>query len=76
MGFLEAKDPEKPLDNLRGRDREQQEKYRELPNLLYTNFWDLNLFQEKNEVQQALLVPRPCLDPTAPYTALISGSCG
>ncbi len=72
MGFMEAKDPQTPLDHLRGRDREQQEKYRELPNLLYTNFWDLRLFREKNEVQQALLVPRPCLDPAAPYTALLA----
>lgn len=72
MAFLEAKDPDKPLDNLRGRDREQLEKYRELPNLLYTNFWDLKLFQEKNEVQQAVLLPRPCLDPATPYTARLA----
>lgn len=72
MAFLEAKEPDKPLDNLRGRDREQLEKYRELPNLLYTNFWDLKLFQEKNEAQQAVLLPRPCLDPTAPYTARLA----
>jgi hypothetical protein len=69
MAFLEAKEPDKPLDNLRGRDREQLEKYKELPNLLYTNFWDLKLFQEKNEVQQAVLLPRPCLEPATPYTA-------
>ncbi|MBM4294849.1 MAG: hypothetical protein FJ126_08110, partial [Deltaproteobacteria bacterium] len=72
MAFLEAKEPDKPLDNLRGRDREQLEKYKELPNLLYTNFWDLKLFQEKNEVMQAVLLPRPCLDPAAPYTARLA----
>jgi len=72
LAFLEAKEPDKPLDHLRGRDREQLEKYRELPNLLYTNFWDLKLYQEKNEVQQAGLLPRPCLDPAAPYTARLT----
>jgi len=72
LAFLEAKEPDKPLDNLRGRDREQLEKYLELPNLLYTNFWDLKLFQEKNEVQQAVLLPWPCLDPAAPYTARLA----
>lgn len=72
LAFLEAKEPDKPLDNLRGRDREQLEKYKELPNLLYTNFWDLRLFQEKNEVMQAVLLPRPCLDPVAPYTARLA----
>lgn len=72
MAFLEAKEPDKPLDNLRGRDKEQLEKYKELPNLLYTNFWDLKLFQEKNEVQQAVLLPRPCLDPAAPYTSRLA----
>jgi len=72
LAFLEAKEPDKPLDHLRGRDKEQLEKYQELPNLLYTNFWDLRLFQEKNEVMQAALVPRPCLDPAAPYTARLA----
>ena len=72
LAFLEAKEPDKHLDNLRGRDREQLEKYRELPNLLYTNFWDLKLFQEKNEVQQAVLLPRECLEPGAPYTARLA----
>lgn len=72
MSFLEAKEPNKTLDNLHRQDRKQLEKYLELPNLLYTNFWDLKLFQEKNEVQQAILVPRTCLDPPAPYTALLA----
>ncbi len=72
MSFLEAKEPNKALDNLHGQDRKQLEKYLELPNLLYSNFWDLKLFQEKNEVQRAILVPRSCLDPTAPYTASLA----
>jgi hypothetical protein len=72
LAFSEAKEPDKHLDNLRGRDREQLEKYRELPNLLYTNFWDLKLFQEKSEVQQAVLLPRECLDPGIPYTARLA----
>jgi hypothetical protein len=69
LAFLEAKEPNKALDNLQGQDRRQLEKYLELPNLLYTNFWHLKLFQEKNEVMEAMLLPRPCLDPGAPYTA-------
>ncbi|MFZ5449970.1 MAG: type ISP restriction/modification enzyme [Thermodesulfobacteriota bacterium] len=72
LAFLEAKEPNKSLDNLHGQDKKQLEKYLELPNLLYTNFWDLKLFQEKQEVQQALLLPRPCLDPATPYTARLA----
>jgi hypothetical protein len=60
------------LDNLHGQDRKQLEKYLELPNLLYTNFWDLKLFQEKHEVIQAVLLPRLCLDPAAPYTTRLA----
>jgi hypothetical protein len=80
LAFLEAKEPDKPLDNLRGRDREQLEKYLELPNILYTNFWDLKLFQEKSEVKlkqekqeiKTILLPRECLEPAGPYTARLS----
>lgn len=44
-GYLELKAPDTPLTNLKGRDREQLERFRGLPNVLYTNGSEWVLYQ-------------------------------
>ncbi|MFQ5894324.1 MAG: type ISP restriction/modification enzyme, partial [Nitrospinota bacterium] len=63
IGHIEAKEPEKNLDHLTGRDRQQFERYLDLPNWILTNFWELRLYQDGKLVDRAELVPKVALDP-------------
>ena len=45
-GYVELKAPSVPVRNLRGRDREQLQKFMSLPNLLYTNGNEWVLYQD------------------------------
>ncbi len=63
FAYIEAKQPDTNLENLKGADREQLARYRELPCVLYTNFSKLVLYVEGEEPVMASLVDERSLDP-------------
>lgn len=65
VSFIEAKPPETELSHLRGRDQEQLDRYMHLPNVIYTNYWQLRLYEHGGFVAAANLVPQEALDPHA-----------
>ncbi len=50
-GYVELKAPEVSLRNLRGRDREQLNKFKSLPNLIYTNGNEWILYRDGEKTQ-------------------------
>ena len=47
LGYIEAKDLGKPLDNLTGRDREQFQRYlQSLDNLIFTNYLEFRFYRD------------------------------
>lgn len=59
IGYIEAESINADLDNLKGKAKEQIERFRNnLDNFLLTNFWDFRLYREKKEVAAARL-PKP-----------------
>ncbi len=63
FAYVEAKEPGKRLDGLSGADKAQFERYRELPCVLYTNFFDVALFENGEQVGKARLLDPSSLDP-------------
>jgi len=57
VGFVELKAPGKGADpeRYRGHDREQWERFRQLPNLVYTDGQDFALFREGQKVREVRL---------------------
>jgi hypothetical protein len=57
VGFVELKAPGKGADpeRYRGHDREQWERFRQLPNLVYTDGRDFALFREGEKVREVRL---------------------
>jgi hypothetical protein len=63
LSFVEAKSPDTDLSRLRGRDQEQFERYMRLGNIVYTNYWQIDLYQRGQLAARAALVPAEALDP-------------
>ena len=63
FGYVEAKAPGTSLRQLRGQDKVQFERYKELPCVLYTNYAEAILFVEGEEVDSAPLAEPSALDP-------------
>lgn len=57
VGFVELKAPDKPIEpgRFQRHDREQWERFRLLPNLVYTNGKDFALYRNGEEVKRATL---------------------
>jgi hypothetical protein len=57
VGFVELKAPGKGADpeRYKGHDREQWERFRQLPNLVYTDGWDFALFRGGQKVREVRL---------------------
>lgn len=52
IGYVEAKDLDADLSKLKGKDKEQQERYRKaLPNLIYTNCLDWDFYRDGELVE-------------------------
>ena len=71
ISFIEAKAPDKNLERLTGHDRTQFERYMRLPNLIYTNYWELYLHQNGELRARAELVPAQCIDPWRSYATIL-----
>ncbi len=61
IGYIEAKQPAVDLSRLNSRDAAQQASFRNLPNLVYTNYRDFVLFQEGEQVAEVSLGGRTLL---------------
>jgi hypothetical protein len=68
LGFVEAKPPASRLTPRGKHDIDQFARYGDLPNWIYTNFWELHLYHRAELVSRALLVPREALDPMLPLS--------
>lgn len=74
LGFVEAKAPENDLTHRRGHDREQFERYSDLPNWVYTNFWEFQLYRRGSCLGRARLVPIDALDPAVDLESALAGN--
>ena len=61
VGFVELKEPEKSIapSSFRGHDRKQWRRFKDLPNLIYTNGRDWTLYREGEAVRRASLAADP-----------------
>lgn len=63
FAYVEAKEPGKRLDALTGAEKAQLERYKELPCVLYTNFFELRLYENGAVAGSARLIDPAALDP-------------
>ncbi len=75
VSSIEAKPPDERLGQFTGRSKEQFDRYMRLPNLIYTNYWELRLYQNGEMVARAELVPPQCLEPQQSHISEILGNC-
>lgn len=66
--FIELKEPRRSIDpdDLRGHDRDQFERFRELPFWAQTNCAEIRLYRRDTLVDQASILPALVLDPATP----------
>jgi len=73
-GYVEAKRPDQPLSKLSGHDRQQRERFRDLPNWILTNYEVFELYVAGERVERAEIRPSSALDPESDNGEVLSDS--
>lgn len=76
--FIELKEPRRSIapDDLRGHDRDQFERFQELPLWAQTNCVDMRLYRRDALMDQAAVMPARLLDPATPANEVAAALAG